>query len=399
MKADRPPRFADRVAASGEANALSRALADRRAAGHDVLDLTVSNPTIAGFDYPTAPILAALSDPAIWRYEPAPAGLPAARAAVADYYRARGVAVAPEQIFLTCSTSEAYGYLFRLLLDPGETVLAPQPSYPLFAYLAQMQDAALAPYALAHREGVWRVDFASLEEAAELGLPRAVLYVNPNNPTGSFLKRDEWPRLRDFCRVHGLPLIVDEVFGDYVLATNAAPLRRTLADETELPVFVLSGLSKISALPQMKLGWIVLAGPPAYRRAALTRLELIGDTFLSVSTPVQVAAAAMLEARHTVQPQILARCRRNLAHLATQLHGTPARVLPVEGGWYAVVQLPATRSDEEWALAAIREAGVSVHPGYLFDFVSEAHLVVSLLTLPAVFDPALHRLATLFRAG
>ncbi|HEV2494731.1 MAG TPA: pyridoxal phosphate-dependent aminotransferase [Terriglobia bacterium] len=391
-------------------NRLSEAVAERRQRGLEILDLTESNPTRAGFEFAPEELLDALGDPRFLRYEPDPRGLRIAREAVAAYYGERGVAVDPEQVFLTTSTSEAYSYVFRLLADPGDRVLAPRPSYPLFDFLARLDDVDLTPYPLVY-DHEWRIDFNELRNGlrdsssgaavtAASGRARAILVVHPNNPTGSFAGRDEAARLVDLCRSHDTALIADEVFADYALvppeqATLGERGRRagSFASTTEALAFTLSGLSKISALPQMKLAWIVVSGPDALRHSALERLEVIADTYLSVSAPLAYALPQWLEMRHGVQPQIMARLRSNLRYLDEQIAaGSSLSRLEVEGGWYAILRVPATRSDEDWALELVQSDGVLVHPGHFYDFPSDGFLVVSLLTAPEIFEPGLRSL-------
>jgi aspartate/methionine/tyrosine aminotransferase len=379
--------FSSRLAWDARPNPLSLLLDRKRAAGAEVLDLTESNPTRAGIAYPADAIVAALADPRSLDYHPAPAGLRAAREAVSAYY---GGQVEPSRIILTASTSEAYGYLFKLLANPGDEVLVPRPSYPLFDYLAALENVCVRHYRLAY-DGAWRIDFESLlAEASER--TRAVVLVNPNNPTGSFLKRDECARLSRFCAERGLALICDEVFADY--AFDEDPDRvRSLVDDQESLAFSLSGLSKVAGLPQLKLGWIVASGPDGPRIRAIENLELIADTYLSVGTPVQWAAAKLLAVRNEIQTSILTRVRSNREFLAGSIgRESPFRVLPAEGGWYAVIQAPRIRSEEQWALDLLENDGVLVQPGFFFDFESEAFLVGSLLTREAVFREGIRRL-------
>ena len=376
-------------------NALSLLLDEKRAAGAPILDLTVSNPTRVGIAYPAEAIARALGDPRAASYEPTPQGLPEARAAVADYYATCGLTVSPEDLILTASTSEAYSFLFKLLCDPGDVVLVPHPSYPLFEYLASLETVRLVPYPLGF-DGHWFVDFDALQKAIDDsgGRARAILLVNPNNPTGSFLKREERWRLSELSAARNLPLIVDEVFADYGFDTPDRPRRvASLIDEERATCFSLSGLSKVVGLPQLKLGWIHVGGPRAERAALLGRLELVADTYLSVGAPVQLAARALLGMRDTVGAAIAARTKRNLAALQQIVTDTALQVLPVEGGWYATVRLPAIRTDEQWALELLRGDGVLVQPGYFYDFDGRApHVVVSLLPEPAVFDDGAARM-------
>ena len=364
-------------------------MAARRAAGARILDLTESNPTHAGLHYP-AEIVEAFDDARMLVYEPAPAGTPEARDAVSAYYAARGHAVPAAQVLLTASTSEAYGYLFKLLTNPGDQVLVPSPSYPLFEFLADMESVAVRPYPLEYH-GAWRIDIAALE-ASVTPRTRAIILVNPNNPTGSYVKREELRALTALCAARGMALISDEVFADYALTGDAERVT-TLAAVEECLAFSMSGLSKVAGLPQMKLGWIVASGPAALRVEALDKLEWIADTYLSVSTPVQCAATALLAAGETVQRQIRERTQANLTFARARLAGSAANILAVEGGWYITLQVPRILSEEEWTLKLLDVHGVLVQPGFFYDFVSEAYLVVSLLTAPEIFREGLERIA------
>lgn len=382
--------FASRTGWRLEPNRLTQAIEERRRKGLAILDLTESNPTRCGFDYDAQQILGALANPRSLTYEPDPRGLVAARKAVAAYYAERGVRIEPHQIFLTASTSEAYSYIFRLLADAGDSVLVPSPSYPLFDFLGQLNDLELISYPLEYDHG-WRIDVAALREQVT-PRTRAILAVHPNNPTGSFVRARELDSLIELCHEHQLALVADEVFADYALGHVSAghesgPRVATLAAETRVLTFTLSGLSKISALPQMKLAWLVANGPQDLLRKALERLEVIADTYLSVSAPLARALPALLETRRAIQPQILARVAGNLRHLDQQLaRGSAASRLEVEGGWYAILKIPATRTDEDWAVELVRGDGVLAHPGHFFDFNSEGILVLSLLPAPEVFQ-------------
>jgi aspartate/methionine/tyrosine aminotransferase len=370
-------------------NRISELIEAKRRAGADLLDLTESNPTRAHLAYPEEEIVAALADARSVLYEPAPAGSPAARAAVAEYYAARGEEISPGRILLTASTSEAYAYVFKLLSNAGDEVLVPRPSYPLFEFLARLEAVRAVSYPLVY-DGAWRIDFDALASALT-PRTRAVVLVNPNNPTGSFLKRDECPRLEALCAAHGCAIVSDEVFSDYGFEPSDERVRSLVSTRGAL-TFSFSGLSKIAALPQMKMGWIVVGGPEDARRGALERLELIADTYLSVSTPVQHAAARLLAAGAPVRNEIVARTRANLARLRTAVTSTALTVLDVEGGWYATVRVPRTRSEEEWTLRLLERADVLVQPGFFYDFESEAFLVLSLLTEPARFQEGVRRL-------
>lgn len=363
-------------------NRLAQALEQKRRCGVPILDLTESNPTHAGLDYPAAEILRALADPRSLRYDPAPAGMAETRAAISAWYAGRGQDIAPERILLTASTSEAYSYLFKLLADPGDEVLVPRPSYPLFDYLAALESVKAVQYPLVYDHG-WSIDFDALEPACT-SRTRAILVVNPNNPTGSFLKTAELDRLVKIAAARGLALISDEVFAGFAFAPDDRRAA-SLAGVTQVPAFCLSGLSKIAALPQMKLGWIV-AG------AAIDRLELIADTFLSVGTPVQYAAARLLELGAGLERQIRARTAANLAYLRAAVAGSPCGVLDVEGGWYATLRVPRTHSEEEWCLDLLQGHDVLAQPGFFYDFETEAFLVLSLLTAPPAFREGVARL-------
>jgi aspartate/methionine/tyrosine aminotransferase len=366
-------------------------LNEKRAAGAAILDLTESNPTTAGFAYPSDAILSALADPRALRYEPAAAGIPAARAAVSDYYSgALGKDVGPDRILLTASTSEAYGFVFKLLADPGDEVLVPSPSYPLFDYLAALDAVRVVQYPLAY-QGSWTIDFEALSRSIT-ARSRALVLVNPNNPTGSFLKRTELGALLALCRKHNLALISDEVFADYAFHDDAR-LVRSLTGIDAVLTFCLSGLSKVAALPQFKLGWIVTGGPPGEREQAFERLELIADTYLSASAAVQWAASALLGLRRPLQRQILGRVVANRSFLAAQIGpSSPWNLLATEGGWYAVLEAPRLQSEEEWVLNLLAEDHVLVQPGFFFDFEREAFLVISLLTAEDVFREGIRRI-------
>lgn len=378
--------FSSRLDWSTPANPLARLLSRKRAAGLPLLDLTESNPTAAGFSYPADSILTALADPRSLNYQPTPAGIPAAREAVSRYYGGR---VEPGHILLTASTSEAYALLFKLLANPGDEVLIPRPSYPLFDFLAALESVRVVDYPLVYHRG-WAIDFDALARRIT-PRTRAIVVVNPNNPTGSFIKESELRQLTALCLQHDLAILSDEVFSDYALIDDPrhAP---SLVNWNHTLTFSLSGLSKLVGLPQLKLGWIVASGPPTARQEALERLELIADTYLSVGTPVQWAAAPLLALREGIQTQILDRVRQNLAFLRSQIGpASPWRVLEVEGGWYAVIQAPRIHSEEEWVLTLLADDDVLVQPGFFFDFETEAFLVISLLTKPQILQPGIGR--------
>lgn len=371
-------------------NRLAQALVRARREGRRLLDLTESNPTRAGFEYPPD-LLAPLADPRGLRYEPQPFGLASARAAVAAEYARRGVTIAPDRIALTASTSEAYSLLFKLLADPGDEILVPRPSYPLFEHLTRLDALVPRPYDL-DLHGGWAVDVAGIERALS-PRTRAVLLVSPNNPTGSYVKPGELEALARLGAASGVALVVDEVFADYELLPGARASAARVLDRPDALVFALGGLSKAVGLPQVKLGWIAVSGPDAIVASALERLELACDTYLSVATPVQAAAAELLERGAAIRARIQARIAANHEYLVTRAVATPScRVLTAEGGWYAVVQVPRLQSEEELVLDLLERADVVVHPGYFFDFPSEAFLIVSLLPPPAVFGTAVEHI-------
>ncbi|MGA2813649.1 MAG: pyridoxal phosphate-dependent aminotransferase [Candidatus Acidiferrum sp.] len=378
-------------------NPLSMALAERRAAGKPVLDLTVSNPTECGFTFNSDAILAALSNPLSLTYEPEPLGLLPARQAVCEYYAERGDSVSPDSVVLTTSTSEAYSFVFRLLCNAGDEVLVPQPSYPLFDFLADLADVRLVRYPLFYDHG-WQTDFNALGQALS-DRTRAVIVVNPNNPTGNFSKPQEMARLNEICAARDMAIIADEVFLDYAFADNVphiatphrerAPLHQSFATNAQALTFTLSGVSKICGLPQMKAAWLVAGGPATAKREALARLEVIADTYLSMNAPVQHALPALLYGRHSFQEQLRGRIRQNLDELDRQLapdHGLSR--LSVEGGWCAVMRWRRALGDNpraEFASDLLNAEGVLVHPGHFYDLASGGHAVVSLIVSGEVF--------------
>jgi aspartate/methionine/tyrosine aminotransferase len=376
-------------------NPLSLALAERRLAGLPVIDLTASNPTECGFTYDGDSILAALANPASLAYEPDARGLLTAREVVSEYYSARGERVAPENIILTTSTSEAYSYAFRLLCDPGDEILVPQPSYPLFDFLADLEDVRLVRYPLLYDHG-WQIDFHALQEAIT-GRTRGVIVVNPNNPTGNFCKVHEMAQLNEICVAREMAIIADEVFLDYALGETA--VRSFAGNAGGALTFTMSGISKICGLPQMKASWLVTSGADALRGAALERLEVVADTYLSMNAPVQHALPAFLRLRHAFQRELQERVRANLAELDRQLErqdrvGEGCTRLGIEGGWYAVVVLPANSSSDELAMRLLNEYGIYVHPGHYYEFASARALVVILITPSDVFASGVDILIT-----
>jgi aspartate/methionine/tyrosine aminotransferase len=380
--------FAKRTNWNMTPNRLSEALAAHRAAGKALLDLTVSNPTECGFEYDSKAILAALRNPAALSYEPNPRGLESARRAIAGYCADREERISVEDIFLTTSTSEAYSYVFRTLCDPGDELLIPSPSYPLFDFLADIQDVSLVRYPLLYDHG-WQIDFHALEQAVT-PRTRGVIVVHPNNPTGHFAKSTEMARLNSICSAHEIAIIADEVFLDFALEGERPA--SFVANRGAL-TFTLSGLSKISGLSQMKAAWLIASGPEPWKSEALARIEVIADTYLSMNAPVQLAMPRFLEQRHAFQKQVMSRVRRNLAELDRQLGVQKAcSRLKVEGGWCAVLRVPATWSDEDLAIDLLNAHGVCVHPGHFYDFPSEGTLIVSLLTPEGLFAEGTRRL-------
>lgn len=380
--------FSTRVPADLAPNRLAAAERAIRARGVRLIDLTETNPTRVGLAYPEDGLLA-LGDPAGLSYDPHPFGLASARETVAADIRAAGRPIDPGRVVLTASTSEAYSFLFKLLCDPGDQVLAPVPSYPLFEHLTRLELVEVRPYRLEHH-GTWSID-AHEVEAAVTPRTRAILAVSPNNPTGSVLGRSDLAALASLCAERGLALIGDEVFCDYLL--DPRPDAARVLDQDLSLTFSLGGLSKSAGLPQLKLGWMAAGGPPALVAEALARLEIICDAFLSVSTPVQRAVGSLVASGRQIRGLILERLKSNLLALQTLVAAAPACSLyRVEGGWSAVIRIPATRSEEAIALDLLEQDRVLVHPGYFFDFPHEAFIVVSLLPEPDEFREGAARL-------
>lgn len=380
--------FATRTNWNFESNRLAAALARHRAARKPLLDLTASNPTKCGFEYDSAEVLKALANRASLVYEPEPRGLECARRAVATYYADRGDKVAPEDIILTTSTSEAYSFVFRTLCNPGDEILVPAPSYPLFEFLADIQDVKLRRYPLVYDYG-WQIDFPALTCA--IGeRTRAVIVVHPNNPTGHFCSAGEAVKLNEICVAQKLALIADEVFLDFAVERSRRP---TFATNHGALTFTMSGISKMCGLPQMKLAWLVTTGPHELKASALARLEVIADTCLSMNAPIQHAASTLLETRHAFRRQLIERFVRNVTELDRQLssHRFCER-LKFHGGWYVVLRVPAMLSDEELAVQLVERKGVHVHPGHFYDFPSDGYLIVSLICTESEFKRGMEAL-------
>jgi len=381
--------FSDRIPRDLAANRLSTMVEAARAEGRPLVDLTASNPTQAGFEYP-ADLLAPLADARALRYDPQPLGHLETRRSVARDYERRGAQVPADRIVLTASTSEAYSVLFKLLADAGDEVLVPRPSYPLFEHLTRLDVVAAHPYDLEYH-GVWSIDIASVERAIT-PRTRALLLVTPNNPTGSFVTPDELDRLAALCAPKDIAIIADEVFADYELEPGAATAAGRAAARRDVLTFSLGGLSKSAGLPQVKLGWIAVSGPDALVASAIERLELVSDTYLSVSTPVQMAAPALLLASAGIRSQIAARTLANYRALQSSIAGVRScRLLRSDGGWSAVLQVPSLEPEEDLVLRLL-DGGVLVQPGYFFDFSRESFLVVSLITPPAVLADGIARI-------
>jgi alanine-synthesizing transaminase len=384
--------FAGRTNWNLAPNRLSEALARHRSTGEPLIDLTASNPTACGFIYDREKILSALANPLSLSYEPQSKGLLAARESVAGYYASRDDRVNANDILLTTSTSEAYSFAFRVLCNPGDEILIPTPSYPLFDLLADIQDVRLVRYSLIYDHG-WQIDFHALE-AALTTRTRAIIVVHPNNPTGHFTKPEERWRLNQLCAARQIAVIADEVFLDFSICAN--PQNSWSANSDGL-TFTMSGLSKICGLPQMKVAWLVTGGPEELKAQALDRLEVIADTYLSMSAPIQCAIPEFLEQRHEFQRQLVSRVRGNLSELDRLLSAQKAcSRLALEGGWYAVLRVPATLTDEEVALDLLEKEGVYVHPGHFYDFPSDGYLIVSLIAPEREFAEGVKRLISTF---
>ncbi len=380
--------WSGRLPADLTPNPVARAVAARRASGRPLLDLTASNPTRAGFRYPED-LLQPLADPAGLVYDPQPLGLAGAREAVAEDHRRRGLDIAAHQVALTSSTSDAYALLFKLLCDPGDSVLVPRPSYPLFEHLTRLESIRAIPYDLEYH-GAWRANTDAIAHAVDRHT-KALLVVSPNNPTGSILHREDLAAITPICERHDLVLIGDEVFCDYRLDAGEAAV--SVSSQHDVLTCALGGLSKSIGLPQAKLAWIAWTGPEPRVTDALQAYEIVADSYLSLATPVQVAASVLLSTGAAVRAQIHDRVRSNLRTLEAMCAGHPdVTLLRVEGGWSAIVQVPATRSEEEMVTGLVADDGVLVHPGYFYDFAREAFLVLSLIVEPRTFGDGVDRL-------
>jgi aspartate/methionine/tyrosine aminotransferase len=386
--------FSRRVPEPNAMNRLSRRIEETARAGATILDLTESNPTRCGFDYETVEILRSIASPASLIYEPHPQGLPAARQAIARWYSDQGVPAEPDALFLTSGTSEAYGHLFKLLADPGDEILVPVPGYPLLEVLTRLDSVRIVHYPLrCGADRGWSIDLERLGISISTRT-RAIVVVSPNNPTGSFLKRNELAAIAALCERHAIALIVDEVFSEYGRGSDSSRVV-TAAGHAAALTFVLNGFSKMLGLPQVKLSWIHVSGPSELRAQACARLGFVTDAYLSVGAPVMNAAAFLLRGREALQAQIRGRLDENEERLRSLLgRAGGMEVLAREGGWYAVVRLPDGFGDEEVALGLLDREGVLVHPGFFYDFPVGAHLVLSLLSPVDVFREGVTRLAS-----
>lgn len=389
--------FSSRLSWNASTNRITRSINALKQSGVELVDLTETNPTAAGFNYNPDTLCSAISAPAILEYHPSPRGLIPARQAVVDYYRHQGKAIDLETVFLTSSTSESYACLFKLLCDPGDTVLAPRPSYPLFDFLAGLESINLEAYQLRYQPDTgWRIDLEQIKSVTT-SRTRAIILVNPNNPTGSCVQPRERDLLTRWCREHDLALIVDEVFMDYISAQNPH-ISLSSAGNSGALTFTLSGISKVLGLPQLKLGWIQVGGPAILCIPACNHLEMISDTYLSASTPVQIALPALMAQRTFFQNQVITRIEANYQYLNAACNRlTTGQVLQREGGWTAVVAMKNGVCDEDMVCQLLDFDNVLVHPGYFFDFDEESCLIISLLTRPERFMTGIDRLVSRFR--
>jgi len=379
--------FALRTDWNLKSNRLAEALEQLKSSGRRLLDLSASNPTECGFKYDAAAIMRSLCSPASLQYHPDPKGLKSARMAVSDYYAENGEQVSIDNLILTASTSKAYSFVFRLLCNPGDELLIPTPGYPLFDFLADVNDVRLTRYPLFYDHG-WHIDMHALKQAVTLRT-RGIIVVHPNNPTGHFTKAEETAQLNQICSANQMAIIADEVFLDFSLGA----LQKSFVTNSGALTFTMSGISKISGLPQMKFAWLAVNGPDIEKREALARLEMIADTYLSLNAPIQLAAPILLQQRKHFQQQLMARVHANLAELDSQLSEKKhVNRLAVEGGWYAVLRIPATRPDDELALELLKKHDVYVHPGHYYDFPGDGYLVVSLITPTQDFAEGLRRI-------
>ncbi|MBV9499927.1 MAG: pyridoxal phosphate-dependent aminotransferase [Acidobacteriaceae bacterium] len=383
-------RYSERLHWSSSRNSLTLLIEAKRSAGEKLLDLTVSNPTEVLPDYPHVQIANALCSIRDFTYRPDSFGLPAARAIIAGIYGKYGISLEASQIALTASTSEAYGLLFKLLCNPGDEILVPVPCYPLFEYLAKLECVRIVPYRLSY-DGSWFLDFADLEERISPAT-RALVVINPHNPTGSFLKQPEASRLIALAQERQIPIISDEVFMEYALDDDSSRIATLAGHESGL-MFSLNGLSKMAGMPQMKLGWIAISGSEQERSSVLPRLEVLLDAYLSVNTPIQLALPELLRIGGELCEALHLRTKENMHFLREFLRNAPLHSLGAEGGWSELIRLPGTSSEEAWVTKFIQQQNVIVQPGYFFDMPSEAYIAVSLIVPPDTFREGIRRVA------
>lgn len=374
-------QFSNRFEWDTGQNKISQIADQKRKDGMAICDLTVSNPTKIdlGVDRSIDRDYVAISN----TYQPASTGLETAKCAIVQYYQDHAIDIDNSQIVITASTSEAYTYLFRLLADAGDEILIPQPSYPLLDYLLRLDCIHNVPYYLRYVDGEWKVDLESVEMAIT-SRTRAVILVNPNNPTGSFIKEDEFNGISELCMRNNIPLIVDEVFVDYNYDRDRSNAR-SFSGYDSVPAFFLNGLSKSCGLPQMKLSWIIVSGQEHDRQSSLNALETIADMYLSVSTPIQHATASFFASRSIFQRRLLDRILDNQKCAEEAFMDAAIECLRPEGGWYGLLQFPDTHTDEEWAMRILQKSNVFYHPGYFYNFNEEAFLVFSLIIDPDMF--------------
>ncbi|MBI3194152.1 MAG: pyridoxal phosphate-dependent aminotransferase [Ignavibacteriae bacterium] len=388
--------FSNRTSWHCHPNTLSLLLEQKTKRGEKILDLIVSNPTGCGFLFPEEDLLAALSDSRSLKYEPNPRGMLSAREAIVRYYSEKHISIETSKIFLTASTSESYSLIFKLLCNAGEHVLVPRPSYPLFDYLSQVNDVHLRHYDL-HYNDEWMLDIQSIRDAIN-PQTKAIVIINPHNPTGMFLKRHEFEAIKHIAREHSLALIVDEVFIDYAFESTQEIISTT--EESDVLTFTLNGISKSCGLPQMKLGWFVVTGSGLQVTETEERLEILCDTFLSVNTPVQVALPRLLQSGENIRQQICKRITTNYTFLQSlSHHHSLITTYQSDGGWYGILRAPQTQTDEEWAIELLEKRNVHLYPGYFFDFQTEGNLVVSLLVEEDTFKLGIKEISCHIQTG
>lgn len=380
--------FSSRTNWNTAPNRLSELLQEKRKRGESIIDLTEMNPTKCGFSYPTSELLQAAADPSIFSYEPDPRGLLSARKAIANYYAQQSFPVSPEQLFLTASTSEAYSYLFKLLCNPGDEVLVPQPSYPLFDYLCQLENVVHRMYRLVYR-GEWQIDFESIQSQCS-SRTKAIILVHPNNPTGTYVKQFDYNRILSLASDHHCALIADEVFGPYDIIPDQNRAR-ILSSQTSVPVFSLNGISKLLGLPQLKLSWIAVLGAGDVLPEIMNRLEIITDTYLSVNTISQIALPCLLQHSSEMIAQIRSRIQTNYSIVKNKIENSNISLFHVEGGWAALLQFPQSCSDLEWSIRILQQNNILTHPGHFFDMTQQSCIMISLLPESRIFEDALTR--------